>query len=50
MEQNLKKDLNGQSVAITSDIWTSDAVEAYISITGHYIDEDWNLQNILLGE
>lgn len=50
VEQNLKKELDGQTIAITSDIWTSDAIEAYISVTGHYIDEDWNLQNILLGE
>ena len=47
-EDNMKKALNGQEVAITSDIWSSDSVDCYISVTGHFIDEDWNLQNVLL--
>ena len=37
--------LKDQSVSITSDIWTSVALDGYLSVTGHYIDNDWVLQN-----
>lgn len=30
-------------VAITCDSWTSVATESYVTITAHYISEDWNI-------
>jgi len=33
------------SLALTSDIWTSNA---YITITAHYITEDWKIQSYVL--
>ena len=36
-------------VAITTDMWTSDTQKrGYTAITTHFIDESWNLRNILM--
>jgi len=36
-------------VAITTDLWTSDNQKrGYMAITAHFIDESWNLRNILM--
>jgi len=36
-------------VAITTDLWTSDNQKrGYMAITTHFIDESWNLRNILM--
>ena len=36
-------------LSVTSDIWTSRAKDAYISLTGHFINKDWRRVSILLG-
>ncbi|XP_060780368.1 E3 SUMO-protein ligase ZBED1-like [Neoarius graeffei] len=35
-------------VAITSDAWTSVATESYVTITAHYIGEDWQMMSHVL--
>lgn len=35
-------------VAITSDAWTSVATESYVTITAHYISEDWKIVSHVL--
>lgn len=35
-------------VAITSDAWTSVATESYVTITSHYISEDWKIVSHVL--
>ena len=30
-------------VALTSDAWTGQCREDYISVVAHYVDDDWNL-------
>uniref|UniRef100_A0A3Q2TAZ2 BED-type domain-containing protein n=1 Tax=Fundulus heteroclitus TaxID=8078 RepID=A0A3Q2TAZ2_FUNHE len=35
-------------VAITSDAWTSVATESYVTITAHYISEDWQIVSHVL--
>ena len=35
--------LKNQVVSITTDGWTSVANESYMSLTVHYINEDWEL-------
>jgi len=36
-------------VAITTNMWTSDNQKrGYMAITAHFIDESWNLRNILM--
>ena len=31
-------------VAITTDTWTSRVTESYLTVTAHYIDDEWNLK------
>jgi hypothetical protein len=37
------------SVAITSDIWSGNAKEDYLSVVAHYINADWQLEKRVLG-
>lgn len=40
----LKKSLQEtDSIALTTDIWTSVATEAYLGVTCHYLGEDWEM-------
>ena len=39
---------NINSVALTSDVWTNCALQSFISVTYHYIDEQWILKNACL--
>lgn len=39
---------NAQRVAITVDGWTSRATDSYVTVTAHYIDGEWVLQNHVL--
>jgi len=36
-------------VSITTDTWTSRALDSYMSVTAHFIDSDWTLQSVTLG-
>ena len=36
-------DIRNRDVAFTTDMWTSIAQESYITVTGHYIDNLWEL-------
>lgn len=36
------------SVSITTDGWTSNTTESYITVTCHYIDNEWNLKSSVL--
>ena len=42
-KSDIIKDMNGLPVSLTSDLWTSTANDGYISLTGHYIDQNWKL-------
>ena len=37
-----------ERVALTCDAWTSRAVDSYVTITAHYLTEDWRLQSHVL--
>ena len=37
-----------ESIAITTDGWTSRATESYITVTAHYLNEDWEMKNHVL--
>ena len=43
-KEELVGKLRGHSVAITSDLWTSNAMEGYLGLTGHYISDEWELK------
>ena len=40
--------LEAESVACTTDGWTSCATVSYITITAQYIDSQWNMKNLVL--
>ena len=35
-------------VALTTDIWTSCATQAYLTATCHFIDDNWEMNNVVL--
>ena len=35
-------------ICLTSDLWTSVTSERYICLTVHYVNENWELKNIIL--
>lgn len=37
------------SVALTSDIWSGNAKEDYISVVAHFVTDDWELQKRVIG-
>ena len=37
------------SVALTSDIWSGNAKEDYISVVSHYVSDYWELQKKVIG-
>ena len=40
---------SASSVALTSDIWSGNAKEDYISVVAHYVSADWELQKKVIG-
>ena len=41
--EKVKNEIEGSSLALTTDIWTSTAVESYLTVTTHFVDEFWHL-------
>jgi len=39
---------NSSKLSYTSDIWTSPTQEAYMAITAHFIDDNWDLQSFII--
>ncbi|KAF7827215.1 putative AC transposase [Senna tora] len=39
---------NTGRIAITTDMWTSRKKKGYMSLTAHFIDDNWRLQSLLL--
>ena len=49
MKSDLIQSISCQpGVSLTTDHWTSLATEGYITVTSHYIDEEWNFNNYVL--
>ncbi|CAO2044570.1 unnamed protein product [Urochloa humidicola] len=44
----LKKSMFGHRICLTTDTWTSGQNLNYMSLTGHWVDDDWNLQKRVL--
>ena len=36
------------NLALTTDIWTSRTTQAYVTLTAHYITEEWKIQSYVL--
>ena len=41
-------DKEATSISLTTDIWTSAATEAYITVSAHYISPEWQLLSCVL--
>jgi hypothetical protein len=41
------KNITGK-ISFTINVWTSPSVKSFLSLTAHYIDNDWKLRNILV--
>lgn len=39
---------NAELIALTTDGWTSRATQSYMTITAHYINDDWEIENPVL--
>ena len=40
--------LDSDGIALTSDVWTSNTMEAYISVTVHFISTEWEMKSYVL--
>ena len=40
--------LQAKHVALTNNLWTSLAVQAYLTVTVHFINEDWMIESYVL--
>ncbi|KAK0153071.1 Zinc finger BED domain-containing protein 1 [Merluccius polli] len=47
-KDNIIQMISGQKVALTTDGWTSLATEAYVTVTADFINEEWELKDVLL--
>ncbi len=47
-KDNTRKMISGENIVLTTDGWTSLATEAYVTVTAHFINEDWELKDIIL--
>lgn len=45
--KNILKNISGK-ISFTTDCWTSLSSKSFMSITAHFIDDDWNLKHLLL--
>ena len=49
-QEAVAKVLQGANyISVTSDMWTSLANDAYISLTTHYISKEWKMESVCLG-
>ena len=47
-KEKLRGALKGRRVCLTTDTWTSIQNLCYMSLTGHFIDDDWKLHKRIL--
>jgi len=45
--KNILKNVSAK-ISFTTDCWTSPSSKSFMSITAHFIDDDWKLQHFLL--
>ena len=48
MKQKLQESLSVRKLAVTTDVWTSRATKAYMTITAHYISNEWKIESNIL--
>lgn len=48
-KEKLKILMEGRRICLTTDCWTSNLNKKYVCLTGHWIDDEWNLHKKILG-
>lgn len=44
LHESMVEEMRGESVSLTTDLWTSPNMEPYITVTAHYITSKWELK------
>ena len=47
-KEKLVGEMAGKTFSATTDLWTSNALQGYITVTGHYLSSDWALHSKVL--
>ncbi len=45
--QSFLQNLSGK-ISFTTDIWTSPSAKSFLSLTAHFINKKWELQNVII--
>jgi hypothetical protein len=45
--ETILKDLPGK-ISFTTDCWTSPSIKSFLSLIAHFINKEWELQNIII--
>ena len=45
----IANELEGETVTLTTDLWTSVSNDHYLAVTAHFIDDTWSLRSRILG-
>ena len=40
--------LKSKQIGFTTDIWTSSAIDPYMTVTAHFVNDDWGLESRVL--
>ena len=48
LKEQLIETISSQEIAVTTDLWTSRAIQGYLTITAHFINSEWRLENKVL--
>ena len=49
LKKHVISELSGKDIAMTTDMWTTIGHHNYITITCHYLTEDWSLKSRIIG-
>ena len=47
-KENIREMISGPLIALTTDGWTSVAMDSYVTVTAHFINEGWEMKDIVL--
>jgi hypothetical protein len=49
MEEMIEEFKRQPSICYITDLWTSDWMDSYMCITAHWIDNEWNRRQVVIG-
>lgn len=42
------EEVKGQLISLTSDLWSSNVMQGYITLTCHFVNESWQLKSLVI--